>query len=355
MNLQTELILSFYTEVSVLNKEKNVYLVKHVETNNLYVKKILNTYNADVYYQLKEKGIKGIPQVFEAIEDDGTLYVIEEYIQGKTLEQLFIEHGPTTKEEVCDLILMLCPILSQLHSCEPPIIHRDIKPSNLIVTPEGTLRLIDFNAAKHYSNGEKKDTMLLGTMNFAAPEQYGFGQSDIRTDIYGLGATMNYLLTGKYPNELISDGKLHYVLDKCLKLEPENRYSNSQELMSDLLDNNNDNVKVSANKRKFLPPGLRTGPVLKNVIAVFLYLLLINLCFAPDETSFISKSSTIEYVSDSFAFLIASICTVLWLGNYLNVWSYLPGSSNNQNMFIKYLSIIGYCIIMIIAVTFLMP
>jgi len=234
MDIQNELILSYYKELSPLSKEKNVYLVQHVETNSLYVRKIIDVYNSNIYHQLKSLNIPGIPQIYECIEDDNKLYVIEEYIHGRTLEDIYNKEGLFKDDVVTDLTVQLCAILNSLHSCNPPIIHRDIKPSNLILTSESTLKLIDFNAAKNYIDGSSKDTTLLGTQNFAAPEQYGFSQSDIRTDIYGLGVTMNFLLTGKYPNEKITDGKLNTILSKCLKLSPDERYIDCNALLADL-------------------------------------------------------------------------------------------------------------------------
>ena len=261
MDIQTELILSYYKELSPLSKDKNVYLVQHIETNTLYVRKILDVYNAGIYQQLKEANIPGIPSIYECIEDDNHLYIIEEYIHGRTLEAVFSEDGLISEELATDFILQLCSILNKIHSCNPPIIHRDIKPSNLILTSESTLKLIDFNAAKYYADGSSKDTTLLGTQNFAAPEQYGFSQSDVRTDIYGLGVTMNYLLTGKYPNEAISDGKLNKILSKCLKLTPDDRYSDCNELLREL----------NTNKEKFTG---RIRPI-NTALLIFTLLLLI--------------------------------------------------------------------------------
>ena len=234
MNIQDELTLSFYKELSVLSKNKEVYLVQHTGTGVIYVKKSLKIFNSDIYRQLQKLNLPGIPQIYECIEDSENLYIIEEYIHGRTLDSIFNDSGVFTNELVCSLTAQLCQILHRLHTCNPPIIHRDIKPSNLILTTDDKLKLIDFNAAKNYTEGASKDTMLLGTQNFAAPEQYGFSQSDIRTDIYGIGVTMNYLLTGKYPNEEIYQGSLHNLLDKCLRMSPSERYSNCEELIKDI-------------------------------------------------------------------------------------------------------------------------
>ena len=234
MDIQNELTLSYYKELSSLSKNKSIYLVQHIESGKLFVKKILDVYSIDIYTQLKNASINGVPQIYECFEDDEKLYIIEEYIHGKTLEEELVENGTLSEERCISLLEQLCPIMESLHTLNPPIIHRDIKPSNIIITSDDTLKLVDFNAAKNYSYGSSKDTTLLGTHNFAAPEQYGFSQSDVRTDIYGIGVTINYLLTAQYPNECIYEGSLGAILSKCLKLNPEERYSSCNELLADI-------------------------------------------------------------------------------------------------------------------------
>lgn len=342
MTIQNELTLSFYKEVDVLNKEKQIFLVKHVETGQFFIKKILNTYNAEIFKQLKLHRPKGIPQIHECIEDDNLLYVIEDYIQGKTLEELFKERGIFTKEEVYGLMLQLCPILSQIHSFDPIIIHRDIKPSNIIISPEGALWLIDFNAAKNFTDGINSDTQLLGTRYFAAPEQYGFGQSDERTDIYGLGATMNYLLTGKYPNEFISEGKLHSILDKCLRLEPTDRYKSSSELLLELTGQdsyteNKASERESANfltkshwKLPLLPPGFRNGRIGAMLISSLYYIGTI-LFSLPDEESYLDPELTeFEINTVSIEFFIMLLVPVFFICNYMNIRECIPGTRKSD-------------------------
>lgn len=109
------------------------------------------------------------------------------------------EHGVLSEENAAFVIRSLCDILHKLHGNLPPIIHRDIKPSNIIFSSDGVVKLIDFNAARELRAEQNEDTRLMGTRRFAAPEQYGFGQSDPRTDIYALGITFYYMLTGDYP------------------------------------------------------------------------------------------------------------------------------------------------------------
>ena len=108
---------------------------------------------------------------------------------------------------------------------DPPIIHRDIKASNIIISQEGTVTLLDMDAAKWYRDQSDRDTKLIGTYGYAAPEQYGFGASDERTDIYSIGVLLNVTLTGCLPSQKMAEGRIGAVIEKCVKLDPKERYA----------------------------------------------------------------------------------------------------------------------------------
>ena len=126
---------------------------------------------------LKDNPIKNTPRIYEVIEDSNQLIVLEEYISGTTLQQILDEQKVLKEEQVENIIRQLCSILLELHKAHPPIIHRDIKPSNIIISPDGVVKLIDMNAAKWNRNHSGRDTALIGTVGYAAPEQYGFASS----------------------------------------------------------------------------------------------------------------------------------------------------------------------------------
>jgi serine/threonine protein kinase len=148
---------------------------------------------------------KGLPLIYDHFTDAEHWYVVMEYIEGHTLEELLgqrnYKDGMPAKE-VVDIGLKLCDLLGYLHAQDPPIIYRDVKPGNIMRTPNGDIYLIDFGIARTYRPGQLKDTMPLGSPGYAAPEQYGKAQTTPQTDIYGLGATLLTLLTGKEPQEL---------------------------------------------------------------------------------------------------------------------------------------------------------
>ncbi|MCR4746258.1 MAG: protein kinase, partial [Lachnospiraceae bacterium] len=193
MDTAARLAVSYYKEIGVLDEEHKVFIVQHIESSHIYVKKVLDVYNESVFIKLRDKPVPGIPKIFDVVNMDGQLIIIEEYISGDTLEQR-LANGALPAYEALSVTLSLCDIVEKLHSFNPPIIHRDIKPSNIILTSDGRVQLIDLNAAKTCTDDKDRDTRLLGTVGYAAPEQYGFGTSNVQTDIYAIGMLLNTML-----------------------------------------------------------------------------------------------------------------------------------------------------------------
>ncbi len=224
-----------YKEISVLNEAHHVYVVQHIRSHTVCLKKIITVYDIKVYTRLFEHPMPGIPRIYSLHEENGTLTVIEEFISGRTLQAVLEEDGLMTENTVAEYICRACDILTALHGQDPSIIHRDIKPSNIMLTDDGRIILIDLNAARTHKPGQSKDTRFLGTDGYAPPEQVGYGQTVPQTDIYALGVTMNILLTGKLPSEQTSSGALRPVIEKCTKNDPENRYASAELLKKHLL------------------------------------------------------------------------------------------------------------------------
>ncbi|MCR5205460.1 MAG: protein kinase, partial [Lachnospiraceae bacterium] len=244
----------------VLNEEHHVYLVQHTMTSKTYVKKIRSLYNQDVYKQLSEHPVVGVPRIHEFIEKDGNLFVFEEYISGTDLASLIKENGYLSEKDSVKYVAMLCDILIRLHSIEPPIIHRDIKPSNIMLTEDNRIILLDLNSAKNAVPGQKQDTVLLGTHGFAAPEQYGFGSSNIQTDLYAVGVLIKYLM-GNADKETCSKN-LAAIIEKCTRLEPDKRYSSAYELKEALLK------CLEPQKRRRLPAIIVSCCVLITILTI---------------------------------------------------------------------------------------
>ena len=188
-----------------------------------------------------------IAEIADVLETDDAYLIIMDYIEGKTLKEILREEGAQPQELVVEWAISICGIFSYLHSQDPKIIYRDLKPGNLMLQPDGKIMLIDFGAAREFKGGEPGDTDCLGTRGYAAPEQYpdpdgGTGNSDERTDIYNLGATMYHLVTGRDPSRppyeirpirqwdrSLSSG-LEEIIIRCTKNNPDERYQTAEDL-----------------------------------------------------------------------------------------------------------------------------
>lgn len=192
---------------------------------------------------LKRLKHPNLPSIIDVIDEEDSFLIMMDFIEGKTLSSLLKESGPASQEEVLIWTKQLCDVLAYLHSRTPAIIYRDMKPSNIMLKPDGNVVLFDFGAAREYKCSNSEDTICLGTRGYAAPEQYGgCGQTDVRTDIYCLGATMYHLLTGHDPgkppyemypirewNPALSAG-LEAIILKCTQKNPKDRYQTCAEL-----------------------------------------------------------------------------------------------------------------------------
>lgn len=168
------------------------------------------------------------------LQEGDSCCLLREYVDGQTLEELVERQGVLRPADAARLGIKLCAVLAPLHRLSPPVIHRDLKPENVVLTGSGALRLIDFETARTVKPGQETDTVLLGTRNFAAPEQYGYGQTDARTDVYALGRLLCYLLSGdreKTPPPLRGpDRALGKILRRCCSYDPAGRYPGAGEL-----------------------------------------------------------------------------------------------------------------------------
>lgn len=193
---------------------------------------------------LKKLNHPHLPSIIDVIDTDDSFIIIMDYIQGNSLNKALDEYGAQPQEYVIDWAKQLCDVLGYLHSRTPAIIYRDMKPANVMLKPDGNVTLIDFGTAREFKEKNLADTTCLGTVGYAAPEQFGgMGQTDARTDIYCLGATLYHLVTGMNPceppyeikpireiNPALSSG-LERILLKCTQRDPNDRYQSAAELM----------------------------------------------------------------------------------------------------------------------------
>ena len=194
---------------------------------------------------LKELKHPYLPSIADIIENDDTIIIVMDYVEGRPLSDILLEEGTIEEDKVVDYAIQLCDVLDYLHSQNPPIIYRDLKPANIMLKPDGKITLIDFGTARKYNYDSVSDTTCLGTIGYAAPEQFAgetLRQTDARTDIYNLGATMYHLLTGVNPSEppyelypirrwdeRLSNG-LEKIILRATRKDPEKRFNDCKEM-----------------------------------------------------------------------------------------------------------------------------
>lgn len=198
---------------------------------------------ADLLSRLDHPSIVDIVDI-EKTED--YIYVVMDHVEGQSLDKVVREQGPQSEEDVQRWMLQICDAVGYLHRQNPPVIYRDMKPNNIMLHPDGYVKLIDLGVAREYKDEARKDTIAFGTTGYAAPEQYGKAQTDARTDIYGIGATMWHLLGGEAPpvefplpnvrekNERVGEGFADVIIPQCTQLERDARYQTCEELAADL-------------------------------------------------------------------------------------------------------------------------
>lgn len=312
MSIESDLKLSYYKKIADLCPEHTVFIVQHISNKQIYVMKEISLYNKDIYNYLLVHHMPNTPIIFDVIEGDSSLFIIEEYIGGVNLQNYIEENGPMSIDKASSILSKLCDILEPFHSMNPPIIHRDIKASNVILSNSGEIFLIDFNAAKYVSEEAKSDTILLGTHGYAAPEQYGFGASNVQTDIYGLGILANFLIHGNLDRPKNSEDKLERIILRCTELNPKDRYASISDLRNAISPRPN---------LSLLPPGFRTHNKWKMLAASSYYIIAIALSLTLNVENSTSFIETILYRIMSFILLIGGFFIA---NDYMGIRSHMP-------------------------------
>ena len=226
-----ERILQIYALVTVLS-EKNgckVLRLRNRETGkDLVLRSFPNPLTA--YEKLQNIRCENLPEIYDVLGLEDGQIVLEEHIDGITVAQVMEteKYRPSGAKKV---LVGVCDALMVLHN--RGIVHRDVKPENVIVDHSGRVVLIDFNASRMESSASK-DTVIMGTVGYASPEQLGLSQTDARTDIYAAGVLYNVMLTGQHPSVTIASGKAGRIVRKCTAVNPDERYQTAAELWAAL-------------------------------------------------------------------------------------------------------------------------
>ena len=221
-----------YSIVKLLSEKNGAksFVLKNKTKGENLVLRLFET-AVPVYDYLKTISALNLPLTYDTVSLSDGQAVFEEYIEGLTVAEI-IENGCFTYGGATKIISALCDALGILH--KKGFIHRDIKPENVIISNSGKVKLIDFNAARKVKPGAEKDTVLIGTIGYASPEQLGLTQTTPATDIYALGVLLNVMLTGVHPSQKTAKGRAGKIIKKCTAITPADRYKTVEELKKDM-------------------------------------------------------------------------------------------------------------------------
>ena len=194
------------------SEDSSTFLVKETATGILCVLKWGRNRQTEflrnemeIMKKMADRKLSGIPKTYRIFEENGEVYLVREYIEGMSLAQMVLQKGGISEAEICRISRKICQTAEQFQNPDEPMIHRDIKPENIVVTPGGEVVFIDFGTMRSYKKDGSRDTFVVGTRGTAAPEQYGYTQTDQRTDVYAIGQTMLYMVSESYEMNQLSE------------------------------------------------------------------------------------------------------------------------------------------------------
>ena len=278
------------------SEDSSTFLVKETATGILCVLKWGRNRQTEflrnemeIMKKMADRKLSGIPKAYRIFEENGEVYLVREYIEGMSLAQMVLQKGGISEAEICRISRKICQTAEQFQNPDEPMIHRDIKPENIVVTPGGEVVFIDFGTMRSYKKDGSRDTFVVGTRGTAAPEQYGYTQTDQRTDVYAIGQTMLYMVSESYEMNQLSEcavsRRMKKIIEKACSFEPDKRYGDAAQLRRAV-------EKCQANNRKKVYK--KAGAVFGLIAAG--YILAI---FSPDGT--VIQNKRIETAEQSAA------------------------------------------------------
>ena len=320
--------IKIYDSLIVLRDfNSSTQLCSDPESERLYIVKRLDISMLGVLKKIENRELPNTPAIRHISEKNGYIEVMSDYVSGTPLCDVLASSGLLKEERAVAYALDICTALEALHAAG--VIHRDVNPNNVIITCSDRAVLIDYGIARGFTEGKPKDTVILGTPGYAAPEQFGFAQSDAKTDVYALGVLLNVMITGCEPDVKYADGYYGRVVKRCTSIDAEKRYGSASALKKALLKRDA-GFKESAERFFSSIPGIRTKNPFLIFISVTGHAFLIYY-FATVMKNNFQTVGTGEQDNSLFGmigyslfqlFLYASSYTFAF--NPANVWQYLP-------------------------------
>ena len=279
---------AYYKEIGLLGEDEKtaIKLVRNEEGNTLLCKRIDSSL-LPIYRKLINVDHENIVTVYGITKDEYGILVVMEYFPSKTLEEKMLENGIFSIRDMKSVILQIAKGVSTIHDLG--IVHRDLSANNILIDKSGRVKITDFGIARMYDKDKNADTRILGTHGYAAPEQFGFIQTDRKADVYAIGVLMNVMLSGKMPNEKLykGDPKLMDIIQRCTSMKPADRYEIEEIL--DLLGYKLNNKSIL--KRRIIRsiPGFRSGNKVKMTLATTAYLYMLFFYLMSTMTSIAFK------------------------------------------------------------------
>lgn len=274
--------LTDYTEISAFNESTSIVR----RDKNIYIKKAVPRELSGIYKTLQNSRNKNVADIIAVYEYADAAVIIEEYVNGKTLADILKEEGTLSEIRTKHIIGQICDGLYFLHKLN--IIHRDINPNNIMVSCGDAVKIIDFDISRNAKKNAKTDTVILGTVGYAAPEQFGFSQSDERTDVYAVGVLANVMLTGRLPGELTFGGRTGRVIGKAVKIDSKARYKSIISFKHAFSGTPDENTPLPLKILRAVP-GFRTLVWWKMLLALLFYGI-----YAPLAVVFLSWSTSLS-------------------------------------------------------------
>lgn len=280
---KSKLLLWQFREIGQINK--NTVVVYNDYLQRQMILKILPRQNLPVLKDIMKIKHPNLMEIYDVMDDGINCNCLCEFVFGNNLDKIVYNKMGVDPKIAEKWMVQLCSGVESLHNRN--IIHRDITPNNVMVDYEGNIKLIDFNISRERKQSASRDTTVMGTAGYASPEQFGFTQTGFGADIYAMGILLNFMLTGKMPNEKLCSGKYASIVKKATQIKEEDRYSNVYQMELALQGNGNEKLSF-ADKFLLNLPGFRSNKTSHKVIAIIGYVLYFILLYCAIDVTFIN-------------------------------------------------------------------